>query len=342
MLKKILTCMMIFCLVLGMTSCKKEKTESPVKENGTMLENIEQETTDHVHHSDRLSDETELKQNGPNDSSKKQIIGISKGPLIEAYTDDWGIKLSAKNITPTRLTLLCEQEQGEPKGELASGFFYTLEKLENGHWTELKPLIPKEEMAFNDEILQILPSQITEYNVDWTSFYGTLNPGHYRIGKQIMDVRSVDDFDEKMYYAAFDLIEADADTKICYEHDGFGLNLPYIAGFEYSVEEFTDTVMLLGTGEYFRFSFRPLNEQGEIMFSYYKNFGLCGTGLETKDYGEGQMAVYDGNPDWDFIIYPASEGYFVVMNRSSGEWLNTYRDQVMQIIDHTERIDPGR
>lgn len=337
MLKKIFSYIIIFCLIFSVISCKKE-TESSIKKAESTAVNTNQETLDKAHNSDPLPAEADQKHSPLN---KKQLLGISRDSLLEAFSDNWGIKLSVKNITPTRLTLLLEQDQGEPKGELETGSFYILEKFKNGNWTKLEPIIPQEQAGFTDEALQILPAQITEYNIDWSSLYGTLESGSYRIGKQISDFRSTDDFDQKMYYAAFDLVEADSNTKISYEHNGFELRLPYVPGFEYSVKEFTDEVMLLGTGEYFNISFRPLNEQGEIIFSYYKNFGLCGTGLETKEYGEGQMVVYDENPDWDFIIYPASEGFFVVTNHSSGEWLNTYQEQIMQIIDQTEKIDPG-
>ena len=51
------------------------------------------------------------------------LVGISRTPSISAYQDPWGVKLTAKNITPSGLTIVCTQQDGEPTGELQTGIY---------------------------------------------------------------------------------------------------------------------------------------------------------------------------------------------------------------------------
>ena len=49
-----------------------------------------------------------------------------------------GIQLSAADVTPTGLTLACNQSGGTPTGELTTGSKYWLDKEVNGIWEALK------------------------------------------------------------------------------------------------------------------------------------------------------------------------------------------------------------
>ncbi len=62
----------------------------------------------------------------------------------------WGVILTAKNITPTGLTIVCTQAGGEPTGKLQTGSYYTIEKKTDGNW----------------EKVEWLPQ---EYDVGWTA-----------------------------------------------------------------------------------------------------------------------------------------------------------------------------
>ena len=44
-----------------------------------------------------------------------------------------------------------------------------------------------------------------EWQVNWAWLYGQLSPGKYRIGKNIMYFRGTGDYDQKMYYAEFEI-----------------------------------------------------------------------------------------------------------------------------------------
>lgn len=138
----------------------------------------------------------------------------SKG-TIEIYMNDkwwvfakeetsWGITLSTKDETPTGLTIVCEQAGGEPTGELQTGSYYILEKLVDGEWTEVEL---KCEVAWTMEAWSIPKDSTVEWNVEWEWLYGELTTGNYRIGKSIMDFRGAGDYDSRMFYAEFAIIE---------------------------------------------------------------------------------------------------------------------------------------
>lgn len=88
----------------------------------------------------------------------------------------------------------------------------------------------------------------------------------------------------KTYYAGFDLVDAADTSNVSYEHGGFGVSVPLLSGWEYKVEEYSADGMSYGV------SFRPAGEDGWIDFQYWPTFGVCGTGLSMKEFGNGSMA----------------------------------------------------
>ncbi len=79
--------------------------------------------------------------------------------------------------------------------------------------------------------------------------------------------------------------------------------------------------------------FRPAGEEeGQIVFQFDENFGVCGTGLSGKTVylGEhaGNMGIYDNNDKWSFIVLDKD---YVILNQS-GDWWNEYENEVMEIL----------
>ena len=254
------------------------------------------------------------------------LIGISRTPASEAYQDPWGVKLTAKNITPSGLTIVCTQQDGEPTGELHTGSYYGLEVLRDGEWVAVDLLPMEHELAWTMEAWMIPSSTETEWEVNWTRLYGDLPAGTYRIGKSIMDFRGTGDYDTKTYYAGFDILDGTAVNSISYEHGGFGVSIPLLSGWDYQIEEYHTDGMSYGV------SFRPVGEEGWIDFHYWPFFGVCSTGLETKEFGNGSMGIYDGSMNWSFISYPASKGNFVATTQGmNGVWPD-YSETAMKII----------
>lgn len=121
--------------------------------------------------------------------------------------DNWGLTLSAENITAAGLTLVCGRSGGSPDGELQTGNPYWLEVQKDGQWMPVETTVPEEEIAWTMEAWTIAKEDRTEWKVDWTWLYGELPDGEYRIGKEIMDFRDTGDYDKSLYYAEFEVTD---------------------------------------------------------------------------------------------------------------------------------------
>lgn len=131
----------------------------------------------------------------------------TEGPigLPTPQIDTWGITLSAKDVTPEGLTIVCTQSGGSPSGELDAGTYYVLERAEEGLWVAVEYAHPEKEIAW-DAVAWVIPMNDTvEWKVDWEWLYGSLPAGHYRIGKEIMDFRASGNYDKAFYYAEFEI-----------------------------------------------------------------------------------------------------------------------------------------
>ena len=269
------------------------------------------------------------------ESDDAKFLGVSHTAAAEAHQDKWGVKLTVKDITSSGLTIVCRQQDGAPTGELQTGSPFTLERLDNGPWVEVETIIPKDSICWTMEAWRIMPDEIVEWSVDWSYLYGELPAGSYRISKSIMDFRGSGDYDQQLYYAGFDIIEKNTDTWISVEHEGFGVSLPYVDGWEYEIEEYA------GEGMSYGINYRPVGENGWIRFHYWDSFGVCGTGLKGESYGKGYMGTYDDHKVWDFISFPViqdspAEGSFVAMTQGVDDWWPKYGDVAMEILDQMQ------
>lgn len=144
------------------------------------------------------------------DALTKQLLGGKYNPDDDKYattfmlydtSDELGLTLNTKNVTPNGLTLVFEQFGGNATGDLQTGGWYCLEVSDGNGW---KTVGTKQENAvWNDIAYKIFPNDITELDVDWSWLYGELEPGFYRISKEVMDFRQAGDFDKKQYQAYF-------------------------------------------------------------------------------------------------------------------------------------------
>jgi len=116
--------------------------------------------------------------------------------------DEWGITLSAEDVTHTGMTLVCTQSGGKYKGELQTGTPFYLERFVEGEWFPVTA-IPEEEIAWTLVALGIQPNTTTKWKVDWEFLYGYLEPGTYRMAKEIVDFRGPGKYTEKTYYVEF-------------------------------------------------------------------------------------------------------------------------------------------
>ena len=114
---------------------------------------------------------------------------------------DWGVILSAKDVTPSGLTLICSQSGGAPSGELMTGEDYYLIVWREGHWRMVVPVI--ENYAWNSLAHWISEDADTMFEIDWKWLYGELEPGTYRLVKEFMDFRKTADYDKAVYWMEF-------------------------------------------------------------------------------------------------------------------------------------------
>ena len=118
-------------------------------------------------------------------------------------TDQWGITLSAENVTPFGMVLVCEQSGGKFKGELQTGMPFVLEREVEGQWLPVSTITSDGDMVWTSQALWIRPNGTTKWTVDWEGIYGYLDPGPYRLSKEIMDFRGPGKYTNQTYYVEF-------------------------------------------------------------------------------------------------------------------------------------------
>lgn len=119
---------------------------------------------------------------------------------------DWGITLTAENVTPSGLTLVCEQSGGENIAQLETGEEFVVQRKKNSKWKDVK-YITKEEVSWLAMARIIPKGEKSTFDVDWEWLYGKLSAGEYRIGKEFMNFRGTGDFDKQVIYAEFSIKE---------------------------------------------------------------------------------------------------------------------------------------
>ena len=120
--------------------------------------------------------------------------------------DAWGLTFTAKDVTPTGCTVVFTQSGGNPTGEeMFTGTYSIVERYKNGEWGEVEWLPQEYDVAWAAVALIINENDSTEFNEGWGTIYGVLPAGKYRIGKKVTDFRKAGDYDEKMYYAYFEI-----------------------------------------------------------------------------------------------------------------------------------------
>lgn len=128
---------------------------------------------------------------------------IPEKKISEVENPDWGLTLTASDVTSTEMTLTFTQSGGNPTGEyLMSGWYYFIEVFKDGQWTKVEPI--NEVNAWVDEGWKIpLGHGLSISEVSWKPLYGALPAGQYRMGKRVQDVRGPGDYDYATFYVEF-------------------------------------------------------------------------------------------------------------------------------------------
>lgn len=85
------------------------------------------------------------------------------------------------------------------------------------------------------------------------------------------------------------------------------------------------------------------DKENHISLKYETTFGVCGTGLESKEIllggNEATMGTYDNKESWDFITFgkfDVEKGTYVALNCSDEQWYSAHGEDVMKILNTIE------
>lgn len=108
------------------------------------------------------------------------MLGLPMEPDKEV---DWGLTMTAREVTPTGLTLVFDQSGVELEDDLLTGTDFHLCVLENGEWKPVE--YKKSRPAWAGVGISIYRGNITKLSQKWENMYGELPYGTYRIGKSV-------------------------------------------------------------------------------------------------------------------------------------------------------------
>ncbi len=131
-----------------------------------------------------------------------------------------------------------------------------------------------------------------------------------------------------------------ADAEVTCSHENLRISLKIPEGWDYETEEYNEDSGRFGI------RFFPEGCSGSVGLYYYDFFGVCGTGLETRDITfeggrKGRMGLYDGSDIFSFITFPEeapASGSFVVLNEGAENWLAEYEDEVISTINNRVQL----
>lgn len=179
------------------------------KEEKTELVSNAQNITSVVNNRNRSDYAVDTDTSLPKDNSKEErldgIPSLSAETTAEGLSDvgfpDWGIALSAENVTASGLTLVCTQSGGKLSGTLQTGSEYKLIVLENGMWNDVPTIL--EEYGWNSIAYLIENERSTNFEINWEWLYGELPTGTYRLVKSFTDFRGTGEYDSANYWMEF-------------------------------------------------------------------------------------------------------------------------------------------
>lgn len=129
----------------------------------------------------------------------------------------YGITMRAMHVTPEGLMLFYSQMGGSYKGTLGFGSYFEIERYNNDTQSyEKVPYIPSEyDIAWTADLQLIEKGRNTSETLNWSSIYGSLPPGSYRVSKVIGDYPESGTglpYSEHKYYADFDIPDSNSIT----------------------------------------------------------------------------------------------------------------------------------
>ena len=193
----------IACIVIAicfLTDPKKEAKELSAEQMEDTEQNTETEEIWHYYSTESFTGHdyevstdfppTEVYRKEGNFGEEKTLINLAM------YVED---------VTSSGCTIVFVQAGGGGTGELKTGPEFSIQLMgAKGEWMD----IPTEQPAsWNSIAINIEKGEKTKIHTDWQYVYGKLAGGHYRIRKQVMDIREAGDLDTYDIYAEFEIPE---------------------------------------------------------------------------------------------------------------------------------------
>lgn len=106
------------------------------------------------------------------------VTGCGNKNIYEQQTLD-NVSINIDNVTPTGATLTIKDENENP---YIYGEWYEIEKEVDSEWERLETI---NDLVFNDLGYKVDENNMVSFTMDWQDYYGTLEPGSYRLIKRI-------------------------------------------------------------------------------------------------------------------------------------------------------------
>lgn len=141
------------------------------------------------------------------EETEPESFGSFEKNIHYLQNPDWGLTLSAKDVTSTGMTMVFTQSGGKVTGHLSTAVRYQLRMLTDYGWVNVEQVLPEEEVYWDLSARAIPLEGTVETQVDWEWLYGQLTPGSYRISQEIRDYRNDADYDETVMWLEFEIHE---------------------------------------------------------------------------------------------------------------------------------------
>ena len=113
---------------------------------------------------------------------------------------DWGITMTAENVTPTGCTVVYTQSGGTAAGGLLTSYEFFITKQGKTGWKSLPVQMQVDIVSLP---LWIAKDDVTRWEAGWKNLYGSLEPGNYRICQTVEHEVDGPNYEEQTFWAEF-------------------------------------------------------------------------------------------------------------------------------------------
>ena len=128
------------------------------------------------------------------------LVALTACGSDSAEKPDWGITMTAENVTPTGCTVVYTQSGGTAAGGLLTSYEFFITKQEKTGWKSLPVQMQVDIVSLP---LWITKDGVTRWEVGWEAVYGPLAPGNYRICQTVEHEVDGPNYEKQPFWAEF-------------------------------------------------------------------------------------------------------------------------------------------